>query len=112
MSTHLNTVFRILGPILAISTYFFCKGSVGMEHAPAMTAAVTILCAVWWCTEAVPIPVTSIIPFAVFPLAGVLDHKILAGALGDKFVLLFMGGFMLSKAAEKSKAHLRVAQGM
>jgi sodium-dependent dicarboxylate transporter 2/3/5 len=83
-----------------------------MEHAPAMTAAVTILCAVWWCTEAVPIPVTSIIPFAVFPLAGVLDHTVLAGAMGDKFVLLFMGGFMLSKAAEKSKAHLRVAQGM
>lgn len=83
-----------------------------MEHAPAMTAAVTILCATWWCTEAIPIPVTSIIPFAIFPLADVLDHKDLASALGDKFVLLFMGGFMLSKAAEKSKAHLRVAHGM
>lgn len=112
MSTHLNTVFRIAGPILAIATYFFCIQFVEMKESPAMTAAVTILCAVWWCTEAVPIPVTSIIPFAVFPLAGVLDHKDLASAMGDKFVLLFMGGFMLSKAAEKSRAHLRVAQGM
>lgn len=112
MSTHLKTAFLIIGPVLCAIAYFFCTKSMELSHVAAMTAAVTTLCAVWWCTEAIPIPVTSIIPFAVFPLAGVLDHNALAAAMGDKFVLLFMGGFMISKAAEKSKAHLRVAQGM
>ncbi|MBB3210666.1 sodium-dependent dicarboxylate transporter 2/3/5 [Rhodopirellula rubra] len=77
-----------------------------------MTAAVICLCGVWWCTEAVPIPVTSLVPFVVFPFTGVLDHTQLAGAYGDKFVLLFLAGFMISRAAEKSATHLRVSHGM
>ena len=32
------------------------------------TAAITCLCAIWWIFEPIPIPATSIIPFALFPL--------------------------------------------
>ena len=112
MSTHLNLALRIIGPVFSAIAYIFCKQSMELNHEQAMTAAVTVLCAVWWCSEAVPIPVTSIVPFVLFPMAGVLDYKILAGAMGHYFILLFMGGFMISKAAEKHKAHLRVAHGM
>ncbi|MEM6550684.1 MAG: SLC13 family permease [Planctomycetota bacterium] len=107
-----QTICRIVGPTIALLVYWACRGGIGLDHSASMTAAVTAWCAVWWCTEAVPIPVTSLIPFAVFPFAGVLDHAQLASTWGDKFILLFMGGFMISRAAEHSNTHLRVAHGV
>ena len=77
-----------------------------------MCGAVTALCAVWWVTEPIPIPATSLIPFAAFPLAGVLDHKGVATSYGHSLILLLLGGFMLSMAMERSGAHRRLALGM
>ncbi len=76
------------------------------------TAAVTTLCGIWWIFEPVPIMATSILPFTIFPLAGVLDHKQVARGYGDTVIMLFLGGFMLAQALEKSGAHRRLALGM
>ena len=75
-------------------------------------AGVTLLCAVWWITEAIPIPVTALVPFAVFPLVGVLTPAQVGQAYGSPLILLYLGGFMLSTAMEKSGAHRRLALGM
>ncbi len=53
-----------------------------------------------WIFEPVPIVATSILPFAIFPLAGVLDHSQVARGYGDTVILLFMRGFMLAQALE------------
>ena len=76
------------------------------------TAAVTTLVAIWWIFEPLPIPATSLIPLAVFPLVGVLSESDVAAAYGNKLVLLMLGGFMLSAAMEKSGAHRRIALAM
>ena len=76
------------------------------------TAGVTLLCAVWWISEAIPIPVTALVPFAVFPLVGVLTPAQVGQAYGSPLILLFLGGFMLSTAMEKSGAHRRLALAM
>ncbi len=75
----------------------------------AWTAAITLLTVILWVTEAIPIPATSLIPFALFPFAGVLTHKEASAALGSHIVLLLMGGFMLSRSLEKSGVHRRLA---
>ena len=72
-------------------------------------AGITTLCAAWWITEPIPIPATSLIPLALLPLTGVLDRASVAAAYGDYLILLLMGGFMLSRAMEKSGAHEKVA---
>nr|WP_239421342.1 SLC13 family permease [Saliniradius amylolyticus] len=78
----------------------------------SLTAAITLLTAFYWVTEALPIPATSLIPFAAFPLAGVLDYNQAASALGSHVILLLMGAFMLSKAIEYSGVHGRLAYYM
>lgn len=78
----------------------------------AWTAGVVVLCAIWWIFEPVPIPVTSLIPLAIFPLVGVLHVDTVGAAYGDPLVLLMMGGFMLSMAMERSGAHRRIALTM
>jgi len=76
------------------------------------TAAVTTLVASWWILEPVPIPVTSMLPFALFPLVGILDFKQVASSFGEHIVIFSMGGFIISTAMEKSGAHRRLALGM
>lgn len=76
------------------------------------TAGVAVLCATWWVTLPVPIPVTSLVPFAALPLLGVLDHAKVAQSYGHTLVLLLMAGFMLSMAIEACGAHRRLAVGM
>ena len=56
----------------------------GFEQALSLTAALTLLIAILWVTEALPIPVTSLIPFVAFPMAGVIDYKEAASALGSR----------------------------
>ena len=81
----------------------------GLPDKVTATIAITALTAFWWVTEALPIPATSLVPFALFPLAGVLNQGEAAAALGSYVIVLLMGSFMLSKALEKSGAHERLA---
>ncbi len=81
----------------------------GLPDAIAATIAITALTAFWWVSEALPIPATSLVPFALFPLAGVMDQRETASALGSYVIVLLMASFMLSKALERSGAHERLA---
>ncbi len=76
------------------------------------TAGVTLLCAMWWISEALPMAVTALVPFAIFPLVGVLTPAQVGQAYGSPLILLYLGGFMLSTAMAKSGAHRRLALGM
>jgi len=72
------------------------------EH-PAMTrtAAVASLMAIWWMTEAIPIPATALLPVALFPLLGISNGRAVAGQYMNDIVFLFIGGFILALAMEK-----------
>ncbi|WDE01204.1 SLC13 family permease [Thalassomonas actiniarum] len=100
--------FIVIAPLAAIAFYFIL-GQLGLAEKPALAAAITLLTVMWWVSEAIPIPATSLVPFALFPLFGILDHKSAAAALGSHVILLLMGAFMLSKSLEKSGAHERLA---
>jgi len=89
--------------------YFFVQQVTAGDTTIAITAAVAILCVIWWVFEPVPIPVTSLVPLAVFQLSGVLTKNEVAQAYGSPLILLLLGGFILSKAMERSGAHRRLA---
>ncbi len=100
--------FIVLAPLLAFAFYFLLLW-LGLAEKPATAAAITLLTVIWWVSEAIPIPATSLVPFALLPIFGVVDHKTVASSLGSHVILLLMGAFMLSKAIEKSGAHQRLA---
>lgn len=100
--------FISLGPLLAFAFYLLL-GQLGLAEKPAIAAAITLLTVIWWVTEAIPIPATSLVPFALLPLFGIVDHKTVASSLGSHVILLLMGAFMLSTALVKSGAHERMA---
>ncbi len=102
------------GPLAAILMYYALMysslaGQIEGISALAITAAVATLCVIWWIFEPVPIPVTSLLPLAVFQLTGVLTSSQVGQSYGSPLILLLLGGFILSKAMERSGAHLRLA---
>jgi sodium-dependent dicarboxylate transporter 2/3/5 len=103
-----NRWLLIAGPLAALGLFFLLLGQ-NWSQGAAITAAVTLLCAVWWIFEPLPIPFTSLIPLAVFPLLGVLTPAQVGQSYGSPLILLLMGGFMLSTAMADSGAHRRIA---
>ncbi|MBX3312625.1 MAG: DASS family sodium-coupled anion symporter [Microbacteriaceae bacterium] len=81
----------------------------GLVHTAKITAALTVLMAIWWITEAVPIPVTSLLPLLVFPIASGIPMDAVGASYGSSVIFLFMGGFMLALAVQKTGLHHRIA---
>ena len=75
-------------------------------------AAIALLMAIWWATEAVPVPVTALLPLALFPLLGVDDIKTTALPYANPNIYLFLGGFILALGIESSGLHKRLALRM
>ncbi|MBT5701554.1 MAG: SLC13/DASS family transporter [Gammaproteobacteria bacterium] len=111
MTLSKNFIGLTLGPLLAVMAFLTLQ-HLGWPASACWTAAVTVICAVWWIFEPIPIPVTSLIPLATLPIIGVLTPAQVGEAYGSPLVLLLMGGFILSTAMEKSGAHRRIALGM
>lgn len=106
---------RIGGPILAIAAYWLLDGiSIQVDNVETgpraqATAAIAVLMAAWWMTESVPLPVTSLLPLILFPLTGVLALDEASPSYANKFIFLFLGGFMIARAVEKWDLHRRIA---
>ncbi len=65
--------------------------------------------ALWWMTECVPLAVTALIPLIAFPLTGIAPAKATAPRYMSSTIFLFMGGFLIAQAMEKTGLHRRIA---
>ncbi len=116
-STRVRHVIGLVGGVLgALVVYAIMPGDLDVWL--RLTAATAVLMAVWWMTEAIPIPATALLPLIIFPLlvpagetedgAGVTVDTVGAN-YGNNIIFLFMGGFMLALAMQRWNLHRRVA---
>ncbi|MBR39867.1 MAG: anion transporter [Flavobacteriaceae bacterium] len=81
----------------------------GLTENAWFVAAVALLMVTWWATEAIPIPVTSLLPLALFPILGVTSIDTAALPYANKNIYLFLGGFLIALSIERSGLHKRLA---
>jgi len=106
-STH-QTVGLFLGPSLAL--LMILTGSPdALSDDGWSTAAIGVLMAVWWATEAVPIAVTALLPLVCFPLLGIATIQDTAAPYANKVIYLFLGGFIVAFAMQRWNLHRRIA---
>lgn len=98
----------LLGPLLSLAI-LVAPAPDGMAPAAWRTAAVGILMATWWITEAIPIAVTALLPLVLFPLLDVAPLNATAAPYANPVIFLFLGGFLLALALERCGLHRRVA---
>lgn len=72
-------------------------------------AAVTLLMAIFWVTEAVPLEVTALLPIVLFPLLGVLSIREATTPYADPVIFLFLGGFIIAMSMQRWGLHRRIA---
>lgn len=102
-----ESIGLVLGPltfaIVLLATPF------GLESDPTAVLAGTSWVIVWWVTEAIPIPVTSLLPIVLFPLAGGTTVSEATQPYADPIVFLLLGGFLLALAIERWNLHHRLS---
>ncbi|WP_328813400.1 SLC13 family permease [Rhodococcus sp. NBC_00297] len=97
-----------LGPLLFAVTLLFFQ-SEGLSRDGVAVLAATLWIGTWWITEAIPIPVTSLLPVVLLPLTGAVDGDLVVSSYGNDIIFLFLGGFSLAIAMEKWDLHKRIA---
>ncbi|HLP52037.1 MAG TPA: SLC13 family permease [Chitinophagales bacterium] len=98
----------ISAPVVALAVYLLL-GLYDIPQPPRLMSVVVIWVAVWWLTEALHLGVTSLLPFVLIPLFGIMKTEEVAMQYMDQIIFLFMGGFFLAYAMEKWGLHKRLA---
>ncbi len=102
---NLNMLFGLLLFIILL----FLPAPDGMSATAWKVAAVTVLLAYWWSSEALPVPVTSLIPVVTFPMLGISSVGAATAPYAAPTIFLLMGGFIMATAITKWNLHRRIA---
>jgi sodium-dependent dicarboxylate transporter 2/3/5 len=100
---------RTLICVAVAATVLFIPTTTLFTPAVRLTAAIGLLMALLWMTEALPLGLTALLPLFVFPLAGISSMEKIAAPYANPAVFLFLGGFLLSMTFERCGLHRRVA---
>ncbi|XP_068669687.1 tonoplast dicarboxylate transporter-like [Aristolochia californica] len=102
-----NNLSIAAGPVTCLLIYFFVTLD-GSKETTAMLAVLSWIF-IWWFTEAVPMPITSMTPLFLFPIFGIASADAVAKSYMDDIIALVLGSFILALAVEHYNIHRRLA---
>lgn len=100
-----------LGPLLFL-LMLLVPTPPGMTVPAQRMASVALLMATWWMCESLPIPATSLLPIALFPLLGIMKTQSATAPYANHLIFLFMGGFIIALSMQRWDLHRRVAMNI
>jgi solute carrier family 13 (sodium-dependent dicarboxylate transporter), member 2/3/5 len=111
MTLNPHILKKLSGPIIGFLVFILMYSSTG-DLLLSKMAGIGGWMAVWWITEAVSLYFTALLPLSLFPLLGIMDMREVAPMYTNEIIFLFIGGFLIAFAIEKSNLHKRIAFGI
>ena len=105
-----HIVGAIVGPLCALLVWL--TPIAGLDAVQHKLLAIMSLVAIWWITEPVPIPVTSLLGPTLCVLFGVAPMKTSFASFANPMIFLFMGGFLIAKGMMVNGLDKRIAYGI
>jgi len=108
-------IVRQIGLVLGIALFlltFFVAPPEGMGAPAWRVCGLALWMAAWWITEAMPLPVTALLPLVVLPLSNLMPLRKASANFAADLIFLFLGGFILSIAIQKWRVHERIGLGL
>lgn len=103
-----QTIGLFAGPITAFLIFLFFRPE-ELPMTATLTAAFAAWMAIWWACEAIPVAATAFLPLVLFPMFGITGMTETAAKYGHPIIFLFLGGFVIALAIERSGLHVRAA---
>ena len=98
---------------LAVFVAMLLLGPPASMAVPAWyVAALTVLMAIWWMTEALPLTATALLPFLALPFMDIMSAGDVAKEYYSPILFLILGGAFFALAIERTGMHRRVALGI
>ncbi|MGE0430786.1 MAG: SLC13 family permease [Planctomycetota bacterium] len=101
----------IIAPVVALLFGLVVDLQPGHPQVTRM-AAVALLMAVWWMTEALPLAATALLPLALFPVLGIMNATDTATRYANDTIFLFAGAFVVALTIQRWNLHRRIALGV
>ena len=100
----------IIGPLCAVILWLMPIA--GLSEQAHHLLAIMSLVAIWWITEPVPIPVTSLLGPTLCVVLGIAPIKDAFEQFSNPMIFLFLGGFLLAKGMMVNGLDKRFAYGI
>ena len=100
----------VMGPLCALLIWITPISSLNVAQHQLL--AIMALVAIWWITEPVAIPVTSLLGPSLCVLVGVVPMKTAFESFASPMIFLFMGGFLIAKGMMVNGLDKRIAYGI
>ena len=110
MTTMEQTKKIILALILA--TLSFAAMFSFFTFQQSSMVAIIVFMVTLWTNEGLPLAVVSLLPIILFPATGILTTKETAINYANPIIYLFLGGFLIAIAVEKTGLHKVIANRM
>ncbi|MGE4133517.1 MAG: SLC13 family permease [Bdellovibrionales bacterium] len=79
------------------------------DRATVMCVFMMLWMVVWWIFEVLPLGVTALIPMVYLPLLRIVPIKEVTPHYANPVIYLFLGGFIIARALEKTRLDERIA---
>ena len=111
MTQHIEQ-FKKIGLGILIGLLVFALSFTIFNPTQASLLGIIAFLVVLWTNEGLPLAVVSLLPIILFPAFSILSTKATAVNYAHPIIYLFLGGFLLAIAVEKSKLHTFIADKM
>ena len=110
MSTQEQVKKIALAVVLAAIAFGLMMTSFTLQQSGLIAAIVLMV--TLWSNEGLPLAVVSLLPIVMFPAMGILTTKATTVNYANPIIYLFLGGFLIAIAVEKTGLHKWIANKM